>query len=93
MTEEKTVQVFVTKYALTQGIFIASGKYARTTGIYLVGRGLSDTFLSETDYALTREDALDQAKKKASVAITSAEKKLEKLRVLLREPLFSKDGL
>ena len=91
LPKHKLATVFVTKYALTEGIFKATGE------IILSGyRALSYTDGSRPyfhkgrlfvgvgkDCALTEAEALAQAEKKRAAAIKSCEKKLAKLKSIV----------
>ena len=80
------ITVWVTKYALTQGIFtirakICKGKYAsqadRTPGC--------GYFLAPSEYALSQADAIKQASARRDKAIRAAAKKLAKLQTMVFE--------
>lgn len=77
--EKNGVTVYVTKYALTKGIFpiraelIDGGQYASE-----VGPGIGH-FLGRNEYALTEEEAIEQAKKKRDAKIKSLSKKQSQL--------------
>lgn len=81
--KETVVTVYVTRYALTEGIFKAKanllddGKYAKT--IVDNGYGIC---LGRSDYALTPEDANAQAEVKLAAKLNSLTKAIEKLKRL-----------
>lgn len=78
----ETVLLYVTKYALTQGVFtvkgelVDGGKYAST------GNGYGRLWLTRSGYALTEAEALQQAEKKKKAAIAALNKKLKRLNAM-----------
>jgi len=74
------MKVYVTKYALTKGIFtikaelLDGGNYARE-----VNAGDYRLFLSRSEYALTAEEAAKQAISKRDARVKSIIKRTKKL--------------
>ena len=84
------MQVFVTRYALTTGIFVMDAKpienwkYASQIAPMSGCRGL---FLSRNDFALDFNTALDQAEKKRAARIKTLRKALKKVEsVVFKDP-------
>lgn len=75
------MKVYVTKYALTKGVFIAEGAYRGEEPYrYFSCAEPHMLFLAPSDYALTSISASAQVRRKVEVRIKSLERSLKKIK-------------
>lgn len=78
-----TIKVFITKYALTEGITEVDAELCDIPGMILVKKkGYFDSYYHGEDWHRTRESAVKRAELMRDKAIKSAEKKIQKLKNL-----------
>lgn len=72
------MKVWITKYALTQGIIEADG--VRTSqGIYIKNSGLNTDYFYGSDWYFDKESAIKKAEEMRQKKIASLKKQIEKL--------------
>ena len=78
-----TIKVFITKYALTDGIIEKDAELCDDNKMIKVsGKGYFTTYFHGEDWHRTRESAVKRAEIMRDRAIKSAEKKIAKLKNL-----------
>jgi hypothetical protein len=82
------IEVYCTKYALTQGIFklegemVEDGKYFAERKLSTRGAGIYGLFLSPKDFCLTEEEALADFHKRKLAKISALQRQIQKLQSL-----------
>lgn len=80
-TAQKNITVFVTKYALTTGVYKSQGDIS-TNGLFSGGSGFGRFVLLPKDFALTAQEAETQVAVQLKSKLKSAEKALKKIQGL-----------
>ena len=82
VTEKNSVRVYVSKYALTKGIFVVSGKISQNGVLTVQESGHMPTYFCEGEYHLTKEGAVTKARKMIAAKRKAIDKQLVKLDML-----------
>lgn len=86
MTKPKKVKVFITKYALTKGIFTAEVEIKETDGRYFaVDQGKWCIYYHKPDFHLTYKEAKARAEEMQRKKIASLKKQLARVQNLTFE--------
>lgn len=82
--QEELVKVYITKYALTDGIMEKTAEFVDSKMIRIpsAGGGFFDAYYHKPYFSTDREDAVKQAEKMRVKAIASAKKKLAALEAM-----------
>jgi hypothetical protein len=79
-SKERAVHFWVTKYALTTGIYEADGIYFEDSNTNMVRvHGTFDDYLHGSDWHISKQSAIAQAEKMRQAKIKSVKKQLAKL--------------
>jgi len=79
------MKVWITKYALTQGIFEVDGEAKESSTLLYVPKirlGTFDAYYHKPDWHETKEEAVAQAEKMRVAKLKSLEKQVAKIRTL-----------
>lgn len=76
------MKIYITKYALTQGIFTAEGEATGSPGRMCIKTATTFQSFSKNDWAPDRGSALKQAEEKQRKKIDSLRKQIAKLEQL-----------
>ena len=78
-----TIKVFITKYALTDGIIEADAELCNNPKMIVIKeKGFFDRYFHDEDWHRTRESAVKRAEIMRDKSIKSAENRIEKLKNL-----------
>lgn len=84
----KKIFVYITKYALTKGIYGEFGTLTNNGSLVSSTNYFESTIFKKSEFKLSYEDALKDAEEKRKRKLISLQKQMEKLKVLK----FEKEG-
>ena len=79
MKGDPVVTVYITKYALTQGIIKTEAELSVVNGVTYASRRERDGYVFTTEYALTEEAAIAKAEKMRTRKLVALKKQVAKL--------------
>lgn len=82
MEDKAVTEIWVTRWALTQGIFQASARISADGKMADYGKGYSRVFLHGEDFQLTEEAAIQRAYIMRAKKLLSLQKQIDKLQKL-----------
>lgn len=80
---DKRIKAWVTKYALTDGIFVVDGKVSDGYLLYLGHESVLTSFAYDDDWHRTKEAALARAEQMRMKKIAALRKQLAKLEAMV----------